>query len=120
MKNRPGIRALIAFLLLLVLIIGAGNLWASYAISTNTKNTIAHNHAVNAANMARQAKAAQAAGLLVEQKLCTTFGKLAALQPPTGDAVSNPSREYEQKLHAILAGVNDDINCTAVEDQLHG
>jgi hypothetical protein len=57
--------------------------------------------------------ASQAAvGRQVELRLCQSFGKIADLQPPPGDAGTNPSRAYEQQLHGILAGVYVDLGCT--------
>lgn len=102
--RRPGTGLLIAFLLVLMIIVGVGNLWATYAYVSSFKS-----------QLASQQRVATAAGQVVEQKLCTTFGNLAALQPPKGSQGTNPSRAYEQKLHAILAGVSDDINCPPVK-----
>lgn len=51
------------------------------------------------------------AGQQLEQKLCTTFGKLAALQPPAGDPAANPSRGYLQDQHAALVELGADLGC---------
>lgn len=58
-----------------------------------------------------QRAAQQRAGELVEQKLCATLGKLAALTPPAGNPATNPSRAYEQELHATLDQLGPDIHC---------
>lgn len=74
-------------------------------------------HAENSAQAAlkrleqKQQQEQQQAGALVVQKLCATLGKLAALKPPAGSAVNNPSRAYEQHLHATLDGLGPDIGC---------
>ena len=48
---------------------------------------------------------------LIDQKLCTTFGKMAALKPPAGNPKLNPSRAYEQGEHAILDQLGTDLGC---------
>ena len=58
-----------------------------------------------------QRAAQQRAGQLVEQKLCSTFGKLAALKPPPGNPATNPSRAYLQAEHATLVQLGVDIHC---------
>jgi hypothetical protein len=49
--------------------------------------------------------------LIVERKICTTMGRLAALKPPAGNAAANPSRAYEQQLHATLDQLGPDLGC---------
>jgi hypothetical protein len=83
----------IAVLLVLVLLIGAGNLYATY----NAVNTFKQQQKQN--------------GQVLENKLCGSFGRLAALKPPAGNASDNPSRAYEQQQHAILVGLGTDIGC---------
>ncbi len=80
-------------LLALTLIVGGGNLWASW--------DEVH------ANQAAQ----QRAGQLLEEKLCATFGKLAALQPPAGNPATNPSRAYLQGQHDTLDEIGTDLGC---------
>jgi len=48
---------------------------------------------------------------MLELKLCTTLGRLAALRPPAGDPVGNPSRKYEQDLHGVLSELGPDLGC---------
>lgn len=55
--------------------------------------------------------AQQQQGQLVERKLCTTLGRLAELQPPVGNPVSNPSRAYLQGLHSTLSELGPDLGC---------
>lgn len=75
------------------------------------------NHAVNAATAAaqRQAAAEQAAqrqqGAVLELKLCSTLGKLAALKPPSGNPATNPARAFDQSLHSTLAQLGPDLGC---------
>lgn len=50
-------------------------------------------------------------GQMVERKLCSTLGALAALKPPAGDPAANPARAYDQQLHATLAQLSPDLGC---------
>lgn len=95
-----GARHAAVALLALVLIVGAANLWASYDQVQDFKNQL---HA--------QQVAEQKAGELELAELCATFGKVALLKPPAGSAKANPSRAYEQQMHADLAGVPSDLRC---------
>jgi hypothetical protein len=53
----------------------------------------------------------QRQGLVLERKLCGSFGKLAGLHPPPGNPATNPSRAYLQTQHDILAGIGADLQC---------
>jgi type II secretory pathway pseudopilin PulG len=113
-RRRPLVRDIsrgaklgIAMLLVLVLVVGAGNLWASYAQSQSTRQEFA----AFRQRLAAQQQAQRAASLAFEKKLCTTLGRLAALRPPAGDSASNPSRAYEQDLHDVLAQLGPDVRC---------
>lgn len=92
-------RVIVGFLVLM-LITGGGNLYASYS-------------QVQAAKTAQQQEQAsqERAGRAIERKLCTTLGKLSALQPPAGNASANPSRAFEQELHATLDQLAPDLGC---------
>lgn len=87
-------------LVALTLVVGGGNLWASYAEVQTVKAAQHHD------DVARQR-----AGQLLEVKLCSTFGKLGALKPPPGDPVKNPSRAYEQEQHDTLVQLGADLGC---------
>jgi hypothetical protein len=87
-------------LVALTLIVGAGNLLASWD----------EVHAYKA-SQAREQVAQQRAGVAVEDKLCSTFGRLAALQPPAGSPVRDPGRAFEQDLHATLVELGIDLGC---------
>lgn len=95
-----GILRSVAVLALLGLLLTGANLWW----------TAREVHVAQAAQ-AREQATAQRAGQAVEAKLCRTLGRLAALQPPPGSATANPSRGYEQALHATLAELGPDIGC---------
>ena len=84
---------LVAGLLFLVVVVGGANLLATYL----------EFHSLTAS----QARAGQ----LVERKLCTSFTRLAALEPPKGMASTNPSRAFAQQEHSILVGLGPDIGC---------
>lgn len=58
-----------------------------------------------------QAAAQQRAGQVVERKICTTMAGLSALRPPAGNPVTNPSRAFDQRLHAELAQLGTDLGC---------
>ena len=96
-------RAVVA-LLVLTLITGAGNLWASWT------EVHASQAAIQAAYV-REQKSQQRAGVILGEKLCTTFGKLAANKPPAGNPRTNPSRAYDQDEHAILDELGTDLGC---------
>lgn len=61
------------------------------------------------------AQAAQASqrrqGAVLEERLCTSLNRLAALDPPAGPVADNPSRAYLQQLHQVLAELGPDVAC---------
>ena len=60
---------------------------------------------------AEQQAEQQRAGVLLGEKLCITFGKLAALTPPAGNPLTNPSRAFDDELHATLDELGTDLGC---------
>jgi Na+-driven multidrug efflux pump len=64
---------------------------------------------------AHEVHASQAASRAATQAevraLCTTFTKLAALQPPAGNPATNPSRAYLQGQHDTLDQLGTDLGC---------
>jgi hypothetical protein len=50
-------------------------------------------------------------GAVLEQRLCITLGRLAALKPPPGNPAANPSRAFEDEQHAVLAQLGPDVGC---------
>lgn len=87
-------------LLALTLIMGGGNLGASWIEVHNATAQQAHVQQLQ-----------REAGAVLGRKLCNTFGALAVLKPPPGDPVKNPSRAYEQQLHATLDQLGVDLGC---------
>ena len=90
--TRSALRSVAILVLLSLLVTGANLLFTA--------------HEVNASRTTQQRQ-----GQLVEQKLCSTLGKLAALRPPAGNPKTNPSRAFEDNLHATLDGLGPDIGC---------
>lgn len=87
------VRRALVFLFALAVLLGALDLfWTA--------------HQVDASKAAQRSQ-----GQAVEQKLCTTFAKLAVLQPPAGDPSANPSRAYLQGQHAVLVELGTDLGC---------
>lgn len=68
-------------------------------------------HEVRAQTAARHRQ-----GQMLEAKLCTTLGSLAALKPPTGDPAANPSRAFDQKLTFTLKELAPDLGCKGGTD----
>lgn len=69
-------------------------------------------HAYQGAQAQEQAQAHRQ-GQLIERKLCQTFDQLASNKAPAGNPLTNPSRAFDQRQHAILAQVAPDLGCTA-------
>ena len=94
------LRVAITVLLALELIVGGGNLWAT------------HSEVRSAQAQQRNEQAAQLRqGRLTERRLCTTLGHLAVLKPPPGDPLTNPSRRFDDRLHATLDSLGPDLGC---------
>lgn len=103
--GQPGlsvaVRRSLLFLFALAVVLAAGSLlWTA--------------HEVRASQAAQQREEAiqHQAGVVLEEKLCITFSRLAALQPPAGNPATNPSRGYDQELHATLDELGTDLGCT--------
>lgn len=79
---------------------------AAVAVLLLLANFVFTAHYVNSTQAAEHRQ-----GLAVEQKICATLGKLASLQPPAGDPADNPSRAFEQRLHATLDQLAPDLGC---------
>ena len=98
------VRSALVFLFALsVALAGANLLWSAHeAKSTRTAIQAQQHH-----DQVLQ----QQAGAALERKLCTTFGRLAANKPPSGNPATNPSRRYDQNNHAILDELGADLGC---------
>ena len=92
-------------LLVLTLVVGGANLLAGYL------EVQASQSAIQAAQH-REQVLQQRAGAILGEKLCTTFGKLAALKPPAGNPKTNPSRAYLQGQHDTLDEIGVDLGCS--------
>lgn len=98
------VRLALVFLFALSVTLGGLSLfWTAHEVHVSQA-------AVQAAQQ-REQDAQRRAGAQVEKKLCTTLGRLTALKPPAGSASANPSRAYEQELHATLAQLGPDLGC---------
>jgi hypothetical protein len=101
-------------LLVLVLLVGGGNLWATHDQVAASAAQQKQNQDRQAA-LARQEQAAQRkAGLLIEAAICTDMGTMAKIPPPAGAASSNPSRAYEQDEHRAWAGLYSGLGCKRI------
>jgi hypothetical protein len=67
--------------------------------------------AVQAHDAGTSAASAQKQGVVVVQKICATFGRLAELKPPSGNPLTYPSRGYLQSLHVRLNELGTDLGC---------
>jgi hypothetical protein len=96
-------RALVFLFALSVILAGANLLWTAHEVHAS--------QAAIQASQRREQAMQQQAGAILGQKLCTTFGKLAANKPPAGNPRTNPSRAYDQNQHAILDELGTDLGC---------
>ena len=96
-------RALVFLFALSVALAGAGLFWTAHEVHASQAAIQAGQH--------REQVMQQQAGLVLGRKLCTTFAKLAANKPPSGNAARNPARAYEQNEHAILGQLGTDLGC---------
>lgn len=103
--SRPVRRALV-FLFALNLIFAVVNLiWTGHEVHAS-RSAIQSGQAHEQTEQRKQ-------GQLLEQKLCSAFGGIAALKPPPGNPKTNPSRAYDQNLHAKLDELGTDLGCTS-------
>jgi hypothetical protein len=97
--TRGALRSVAVLVLLALLVTGANLLWTAHVVNSSRSS------------QQQEQQAQRGQGELVERKLCTTLGRLAALKPPPGSASANPSRAYEQETHATLAQLGPDLGC---------
>lgn len=98
-------KILVTLLLLALLLVGGGNLWATYAEVGNLRTQL-HQQAIT------QQQKQRAASEAVIAKICASFATIAALKPPPlGNSSTNPSRLYERQLHAALSSIGADLQC---------
>src|ERR1019366_7502021 len=77
---------------------------------TGLQQEIAEVHADRAAQH-HELVLQQRASVILGEKLCTTFGTLAALKPPPGNPAKNLSRAFEDNLHTALDQLGTDLGC---------
>ena len=98
------VRLALVFLFALSVILAGLNLfWTAHEVHASQAAIQSAQH--------REQVSQQRAGAVLGQKLCTTFGRLAALKPPAGDPKTNPSRAYLQGQHDTLAQLGTDLGC---------
>ena len=95
-----GVAGSVVFLFVLTLALSA----ASLLFTAHEVNRVR-------AQFAAQAAVSRHQGEMVERKLCTSFGRLAALKPPPGNPKVNPSRAYLQDQHTRLDELGSDLGC---------
>jgi hypothetical protein len=101
--SSPVRRALVSMFALAVLLAAFGLFWINHAVHDSQAAIQASQH--------REEIMQQRAGVILEQKLCTTFAKLGALKPPAGNPKTNPSRAFDDNLHATLDELGTDLGC---------
>jgi hypothetical protein len=95
MRGAPVKKLRYAFVALVVLSLAVGAVAILFSVSYYHREQDAQRHQ----------------GQLLEQRLCTTLDRLAALKPPPGDPGSNPARGFDQQQHAVLAELGPDVGC---------
>jgi hypothetical protein len=114
--SRLKLRALTWLAVMALALAAAAILFCVLQVRTDNANwhqAIAAQQRQGAAEQAQQRRA----GLLIEEKLCTTLaplGSLSALEAPAGSPAANPSRAFEQRLVQKLqplAGLAPDLGC---------
>lgn len=98
------VRSALVFLYALSVILAGANLfWTAHSVDTSRAAIQGAQH--------REQVLQQQAGAVLGERLCATFGKLAALKPPPGNPAANPARGYEQEEHATLDQLGTDLGC---------
>lgn len=98
------VRRALVYLFVLSAAFGGFNLfWTAHSVGASQSAIQAAQH--------REQVSQQRAGVILGEKLCTTFGALAALKPPAGNPRTNPSRAFDDDLHAKLDQLGTDLGC---------
>ena len=92
-RKPPGFGPILAVVLAVILAIGCNAAYTTWWVSSSQ------------AAQKRQ-------GEIVERKICTTMGQLSALKPPPGNPAVNPSRAFDDQLHATLDRLGADLGCS--------
>lgn len=101
--SRPVRRALVFLFALSVALAAFSLFWTVHEVGASRSAIQAAQH--------REQVSQQRADALLGQRLCMTFGRLAALKPPAGNPATNPSRAYLQAQHDTLAQLGTDLGC---------
>ena len=101
--SSPVRRSLVFMFAIAVILAASGLFWINHEVHASQAAIQASQH--------REQVMQQQQRQVILRALCTTFGELAALKPPAGDPVTNPSRAYEQSLHARLDQLGTDLGC---------
>jgi hypothetical protein len=114
-------RSLVILFAIAVLLGGGGLFWAARDQDANAASqrreqasqlaAQRHEEAEQQAEQRHEQAEQQRAAVILGEKLCLTFGKLAALEPPPGNPMTNPSRAYLQAQHDTLAQLGTDLGC---------
>lgn len=110
-RFKPTPVTMFAILVALMVVVGAGNLAATYVDVHDAQVAAAQQHARAVVAHRRQVAGQAAAAAVFESKLCEAFGVLGALKPPPGNPAANPSRAYEQAEHAALVHIGVAVGC---------
>lgn len=107
LRRLDNVKIAISALLVLLILVGLGNLWATYNAIGNFKTAQEQEHS-------SQVRAQQQASRVVEGKLCNTFHKLGAVKPPAGDPMKDPHLAFDMNLHSTLVELGADVGCPPV------
>jgi hypothetical protein len=103
-------RAVVVLVVVALLLEGANILFAA-RYQNSTRASLQNQERQFQAAEKRQQEESALAGAKILQRVCGSFAKLAALQPPAGNPATNPSRAFDQQQHEILAGLGPDLGC---------
>ena len=99
-------QSLVFMFALAVLLSVSGLFWINHEVHVS--------QAAIQASYVREQAAQKRAGVILGERLCDTFGRLAALKPPADpDPSANPARLYEQDQHDTLDQLGTDLGCRA-------
>lgn len=98
------VRQAVVFMFAFAVILAASGLfWINHEVHVNSTAL--------QASYTREQESQRQAGVVLGEKLCQTFGRLAALKPPPGNPKTNPSRAYLQGQHDALVQLGTDLGC---------
>jgi type II secretory pathway pseudopilin PulG len=103
-------RAVVVLFVIAAALGGFNLFWTAHEVNAASAAQ-QHEQASQQQQAAQQQAAQRAQGAAFERRLCTTLGRLAALAPPPGSPLNNPSRAYLQAQHAVLAELGPDVGC---------